>query len=477
MTRLYGIVAALVLVGMSAAQDKAYFQTDFPKEEFVQRRSKMYEYIGSKAIAVIQAARDVDGFEVFRQTNEFYYFTGLDVPHALLLMDGRTKQSTLYLPRRDEGRERSEGKTLSAEDEDLVKTLTGVESVRPVEFLARDLRSRLIRLPAPTLFTPFSPAELGTDSRDTQLAYRASVANDPWDGQESRESHFAGLLHKQFPQFDIKDLSPFIDDMRSVKSDREIALIRRASEIAGYALIEAMRSTQPGVTEYQLDAVARYIYQIHGARREGYNSITAGGTNAWMGHYFRNLDTLRSGDMVLMDYAPDYHYYTSDITRMWPVNGTYTRSQRQLAEYILAYRDALLKRIRPGVTPDAVLDGAAEEMKAYLATVTFEKEIYRNAAEAGLKFRGHLSHPVGLAVHDVGPYRPGPFKKGHVFSVDPMIWVPEEKLYIRMEDVVAVTDNGVELFTDFVPSTPDEIETVMKEQGVLQFRPPVQEMK
>lgn len=477
MTPFRTIFASALLVCISTAQDKAYVQNDFPKEEFIQRRAWVYELIGSNAVAVIQGAPDVDGFEVFRQTNEFYYFTGLDVAHALLLMDGRTKQSMLYLPHRDEGRERSEGKTLSAEDQDLVKALTGVESVRPVEFLARNLQGRLIRLPAPALFTPFSPAELGTDSRDTQLGYRSSVASDPWDGQESRESHFIGLLQEQFPQFEIKDLSPLIDEMRSVKSDREIALIRRASEIAGYALIEAMRSTQPGVTEYQLDAVARYVYLINGARREGYNSITAGGTNAWMGHYFRNLDTLRSGEMVLMDYAPDYHYYTSDITRMWPVNGAFTRSQRQMAEYILAYRNALIKRIKPGVTPDGVMDGAAEEMKAYLASVTFEKEIYRNAAEAGLKFRGHLSHPVGLAVHDVGPYRPGPLKKGHVFSVDPMIWVPEEKLYIRMEDVVVVTNNGVELFTDFLPSTPDEIEKAMKEPGILQFRPPTQEPK
>jgi Xaa-Pro aminopeptidase len=111
-------------------------------------------------------------------------------------------------------------------------------------------------------------------------------------------------------------------------------------------------------------------------------------------------------------------------------------------------------------------------MRAYLAKVTFEKDIYRKAAEGALTFRGHLSHPVGLAVHDVGPYRPGPLKPGHVFSIDPMIWVPEEKLYVRMEDVIVVTATGVENFTDFLPSTPDEIQRTMKEPGVLQFRPP-----
>lgn len=462
-------------LSLAGAQDKVHVQTDFPKEEFIQRRARVYEAIGSKALAIIQGAPNVDGFKVFRQTNEFYYFTGLEVPHALLMMDGRSKRSILYLPHRDEARDANEGKTLSAEDHELVKTLTGVDAVKGVERLAKDFTYALVPSPAPALFTPLSPAERGTDSRDQLVGYQADVSGDPWDGRPSREGHFVSLLRERFPQFEIRDLSPTIDQLRSVKSDREITIIRRASRIAGYALMEAMRSTRPGATEFQLDAVARYIYQSNGARREGYNSITAGGTNAWMGHYFRNLDTLRAGDMVLMDYAPDYQYYTSDITRMWPVSGTFTKSQRQLADFILAYRNALIKRIAPGVMPDSVLSSAAREMRSYLSKVTFEKEIYRKAAESGLTFRGHLSHPVGLAVHDVGPYRPGPFKKGHVFSIDPMIWIPEEKLYVRMEDVVVVTDIGVELFTDFVPSAPDEIERIMKEPGILQFRPPVPE--
>ena len=475
LARISSLLFAVVCLSWS--QDRVYVQNDFPKEEFIQRRGQVLEAIGNKALAIVQGAPNVDGFKVFRQTNEFYYLTGLEVPHALLVIDGRSKRSTLYLPHKDEARDANEGKTPSAEDAEFVRTLTGVDAVKGVEMLARDFMYMLVPSPAPAVYTPFSPAERGTDSRDQQVGYQANVSADPWDGQPSREGRFIALLRERFPQFEIRDLSPTLDQMRSVKSDREVALIRRASQIAGNALMEAMRSTKPGATEYQLDAVARYVFQSSGARREGYNSITAGGTNAWMGHYFRNLDTLRSGDMVLMDYAPEYHYYTSDITRMWPVSGRHTKAQRQLADFILAYRNALLKRIAPGLTPDSIMNGAAEEMRAYLSRATFEKEIYRKAAEAGLKFRGHLSHPVGLAVHDVGPYRPGPLKKGHVFSIDPMIWIPEERLYVRMEDVVVVTASGVELFTDFVPSTPDEIEKTMQESGILQFRPPAPERK
>jgi Xaa-Pro aminopeptidase len=111
--------------------------------------------------------------------------------------------------------------------------------------------------------------------------------------------------------------------------------------LAGLGIIEAMRSTSPGVSEYQLDAAAKYAFYVNGARGDGYASIIGGGTNAYMGHYFRKTDALRDGDLVLMDYAPDYRYYTSDVTRIWPVNGKFTAAQTALVEYVVAYRDAL----------------------------------------------------------------------------------------------------------------------------------------
>jgi Xaa-Pro aminopeptidase len=191
-----------------------------------------------------------------------------------------------------------------------------------------------------------------------------------------------------------------------------------------------------------------------------------------MGHYFRAAAPLRSGDLVLLDYAPEYRYYTSDITRVWPVNGKYTTAQRQLCSFILAYRNALLKRTRGGAHPQRILDEAAAEMAEYLKSAKWENASHQRAAEAALKFRGHLQHPVGMAVHDVGTYTNAPLEPGMVFSIDPMLWVPEEKLYVRMEDVVAVTGTGVEVFTDFMPSTPDEIERFMQTDGMLQKFPP-----
>jgi Xaa-Pro aminopeptidase len=466
------LVLVCVLPLLSPAQGTSLYQTDFTIEEFKARRAKVFDAIGGNSMAIIQGAPSVNGFKVFRQSNEFYYLCGLETPHSYLLLDGRTRKVTLYLPHRDEARERNEGKLLTVEDAELIKKLTGVDAVIGVDLMGRDWIRTLVKVPPPLLYTPFSPAEVGADSRDELLGGMAGAISDPWDGRPSREGHFVQLIRSRYPQFEVRDLSPILDRMRIIKSPREIDLIRRASQLAGLGLMEAMRSTRPGIIEYQLDAAARYIFQINGARREGYSSITAGGTNAWMGHYFRNDSELKDGDLVLMDYAPDYRYYTSDIARMWPVNGKYTDGQRKLCEFILAYRNALLKRIRPGAIPARIMDEAAQEMGEYLNKNKFSQPQYERAAREALKFRGHLSHPVGMAVHDVGSYGDAALKTGMVFSVDPMLWVPEEKLYVRMEDVVAVTEDGVENFTEFIPARPEDIEKTMREEGVLQKRPP-----
>ncbi len=469
------IVFLLPILCQTWAQEKHYYQTDFPKEEFATRRAKIYDAIGTNAIALIQGASGVPGFSVFRQSNTFYYLTGLESAHAYLLLNGRNKKATLYLPHRDEGTERGQGKVLSAEDNELLLQLTGVDRVRGIEFLSTDLiGTGLIRPPAPLLYTPLSPEEYGNDSRDELLASQARSSADPWDGQITREALFVRKLNERVPQFEIRDLSPTLDSMRLIKSPKEIEVIRKATQIAGLGIIEAMRSTQPGLYEYQLDAAAKYIFYLHGARGDGYPSIIGGGTNAYMGHYFHKTDVLKGGDLVIMDYAPDYKYYTSDVTRIWPVNGKYTAEQKELYNFIVAYRDALFKYIKPGVTAGEVLDRAAADMKQYLVGKIFAKPEHLKAVQEGVKFRGHFQHPVGMAVHDVGQLHGVKLRPGMVFTIDPMIWIHEERLYIRIEDVALVTADGVENLSAFVPSRIEDVERTISEKGLIEFRPQIE---
>ena len=473
--RISHVAVLLCLVHLSFAQDKHHYQTDFSKEEFGQRREKIMETIGNNAIALVQGAAGIPGFAVFRQSNTYYYLTGLESPHAYLLINGRNKTSTIYLPHRDEGMERGQGKVLSAEDAALVQALTGIEQVKGIEFLSADLvGTGLIRPPAPLLYTEFSPTEIGNDSRDELLFAQARTSADPWDGQPTRQSLFIQKLQERVPQFEIKDLSPLLDAMRVVKSPKEIELIRRATQMAGLGIIEAMKSTKPGVYEYQLDAAAKYVYYLHGAQGDGYPSIIGGGTNAYMGHYFHKTDELKAGDLVLMDYAPDYNNYTSDVTRIWPVNGKFNEEQKELYNFIVAYRDALFKYIKPGVTSNDVLDGAAADMKQYLVGKKFVKPAHLKAVQEGLTFRGHFQHPVGMAVHDVGRVHGIPLQPGMVFTIDPMIWIDEERLYIRIEDMALVTETGVENMSAFVPSRIEDVERTIKEKGLIDFLPPVE---
>lgn len=468
-SRRTAVLAALVLASavLLHGQGVAPFQDDFPAGEFVARRNQVFDAIGPQAIALIQGAPGVDGFKVFRQSNEFYYLSGLESPHAYLVLDGRTRRTILYLSHRNEALERSTGTVWAAEDHAEVKRLTGVDDVAPVELLSRQTFNTMLRAPRPVLYVPFSPAEGEAQSRDEVLGHQAGVAADPWDGRPSREAHFLRLLDERYPSLERRNLTPILDALRMVKSPREIALIRQASVLAGLGLLEAMKSTRAGVFEYQVAAAARFTFLANGARFEGYNPIAGGGTNAWMGHYSRNLDRLQAGDMVLMDYAPDLRYYTSDVTRMWPVSGTHTDAQRTLADFILEYRTAFFRHIKPGVTPEEVLVLARRDMAPVLARTQFAKATHRKAAEEMLTFRGHLQHPVGMTVHDPGVIWGQPFREGMVFTVDPMMWIPDEKLYVRMEDTIVITKDGMENFTASLASTPQEIEAVMKQDGLL----------
>ncbi len=467
MNKLY-YQLALVMIMALPAEARFHYQSDFSAEDFQVRRNVIYEAIGDN-IAIIQGAEETAG--IYRQSNSFYYLSGLESPSAYMLLNGSTRETVIFLPHRDIGRERVEGQVLSFEDADLVKKLTGVKYVLPLEKMGEELNYYLWRAPHPALYTPHSPDEKTRQSRDEILSSHGRRIADPWDGRPSKAGHFIHLLRLRYPQFEIRDLSATLDLMRTIKDEKEIGLIRKASQLAGLGIMEAMRSTEPGVMEYQLEAAARFVFQTNGAREMSYAAIVGGGQNAWMGHYSANADAVNDGDLILMDMAPDYHYYTSDVARMWPANGTYSKDQRDLYGFVIEYHKAFMRYLRPGVTPAQILEEAAKDMREVLNGISFSKEIYRKACEKALTFGGHIQHPVGMSVHDVGTHRGKPLEVGMVFSIDPMIWVPEEKLYIRMEDVIVITGDGVENLSANLPFEMDDLEALIREEGIVQKRP------
>lgn len=473
MTRRIGIPLCIALVVMLEPAAAQHYQTDFSAEEFRARWNDVFDEIGPDALALVQGAGKVRGFNFPRQYNNFYYLSGIETPHAYLLLDGSNREVVLFLPPRDEKLERSEGKILSAADVELVMQLTGVDDVRSSAAMSGDWLRDFGHDGTQHFYVQFSPSEGTGESRHEILLANQGIADDPWDGRVAREERFRELAQRRNPELELRDLTPVMDRLRTIKSAAEIALVRRASELAGLGLMEAMRSTAPGVYEYQLDAAARYVFLLNGARLEAYRSITASGTqNINNGHYFRNDRRMQDGDLVLMDYAPDYRYYVSDIGRMWPVNGTFDPVQKELLGIVLAYHKAILQRIRPGVTAADILEEARVVMEDEFDRVRFSKPIYEAAARKMVETGGGaFSHLVGMAVHDVGQYKDSVLQPGLVFSVDPQLRVPEEDLYYRYEDTVVVTEDGVENFTDFLPMELADIEALVRQQGIVQLVP------
>ena len=470
---LLGLTTAVV------AQDgMPLFTEDFPPSEFADRRNKVFDAIGAESIVVLQGEPTQRGYTRFRQSNEFYYLTGIEIPHAYLLMDGSSRRSTIFLPHRNRGRERSEGKILSAEDTELVTELSGLDAVGAVEDLATNLSRYGRRGTQTTLYTLFAPAEGMSESRDLGMRRVADAASDPWDGVPSREARFVNMLGDRFPSFEIESLNPILDELRLIKSQREIAILRQAARLSGLGLMEAMRSVEPGQKEKELDAVAKYIYWRNGAQGDAYYSLIASSSNAYHPHYNAGQRIMQDGDFLLMDYAPDYKYYMSDVTRMMPVNGRFSPGQRELYGVYKQFYRAILDHIRPGVTAQRIKQEAVAEMDQILRGWTFSKEIYQSAAEnfvasyarSAENPNTRMGHGVGMATHDVGTFS-GPLREGMVFTIEPALRVPEERIYIRMEDLIIIHADRAEIASDFVPMDIDAIELLMMEEGMLQKYP------
>jgi Xaa-Pro aminopeptidase len=448
-----------------AQSTKSLQPAPFPPEEFADRRRKLAARLEPGAAALVAGAGAPPGLESFRQFNDFHYLSGVLEPGSYLLIAAPAATTTLYLAPRDERSASTEGDSLSSDDPATARRQTGIDAVRSVEGLAGDLAG------LDRLYTVQAPAEGRFVSRGVARHAAERRAADPWANHESPEAHFVSRLRSRFPELEFRDLAPSLEEARLVKSAREIDLLRRAGRLSAIATIEAMRTTHVGVYEHQLAAVADYVFRVNGAEGQAYAPIIATGAHLWYAHWNRLTGQLADGDLVLMDCAPDLAYYTSDIGRIWPANGSFSATQRELYGYVLAYHETLLRSLRPGATSTEILAEAAAQMRAVADRTDFSKPIYREAALRMLTYDGHLSHTVGMAVHDVGEYAGRPLEPGTVFAVDPIMWVPEERVYIRVEDTIAITADGIEVFTEEAPRGIAKIEALVQGGGMLRDYP------
>jgi Xaa-Pro aminopeptidase len=470
------VVLAGVFTTLSAqpAQSKVegppLFSTSLPKEEFAARRAKVFQKIGD-GVVVMQGATETSSYEKFRQSNQFYYLTGVETPRAILVMDGRAKSTTLFLNPTNEQMERSEGPLLGPGA--AAEQLTGIEHVLPrPEFdkAAADLAGR-------TVFTAVRGETVLMGTPDRANAHARARDADPWDQQPSREAWFKTRLTAKAPGAKFENLDDIIDELRMTKSPREIALLRESSKIAGLTMMEAMRSAEPGMYEYEIEAIGDYIFKKNNAMGPAYFGLVAAGRNSAWPHYHAAQAQMKAGDLVLFDYAPDFHYYTSDVTRMFPASGKFTSEQRELYGIYVKVYNAIMTSIRPGPTSE-ILKDVVRKMDDAMASHQFANPKYRAAAArfvegyrtrlASPRAGATLGHMVGMEVHDVQEnftvYEPG-----MVFTIEPALTIPEDRVYIRLEDMIVITPTGYENMSGFAPIEIDAIEKLMAEPGIAQL--------
>ncbi len=392
------------------------------------RRARLIDALEGK-LALIGADRlkDVEGDypqdSDFRQDANFFYLTGLEEPQGWLVVNaGRPGAVALYLVPRNPATETWTGRRLGPGPE--ARRLSGIEDVRDVSELGDDLRGWLSLGDQAVL-------SLG-DQRD-----RSSV--DRW---------LSGIA--------VQPAGPLLARLRLIKDEDELRRLRRAIAITVEAQREAWRVAEPGMHEYEIEAALEYVFHVEGAERVGFPSIVGSGPNTTTLHYDKNRRRTEAGDLLLIDVGAEFGYYTADVTRTVPVNGTFTPRQRALYELVLGAQEAGLAAVRPGNT-------MRDAYRAAVAYLDVNSGDLCGSRRCSTYFNHGLSHWLGMDVHDVGDTRTR-FEPGMVLTVEPGIYLTDEGLGIRIEDDVLVTATGHELLTAALPRRPDEIEAVMREE-------------
>lgn len=430
-------------------------------DTFQQRRQALLAKMAPGSAALIFAAPEVtrsnDSEYPFRQNSDFWYFTGFNEPQALLVLiksDATHNHSVLFNRVRDLTAEIWFGRRLG---QDAAPEKLGVDRALPWDDIGQQLHLLLNGL---------------------DVVYHAQG-----EYAEADKLVFAALekLRRGFRQnfsapVTLTDWRPWVHEMRLFKGPEEIDLLRRAGKISALAHTRAMEACRPGQFEYQLEGEIHYVFNRHGARFPAYNTIVGSGENGCILHYTENESELRDGDLVLIDAGCEFHGYAGDITRTFPVNGTFSAPQRAIYDIVLASLYKALALFRPGVSIREVNEEVVRIMVSGLVDLGILQGDVETliAEEAHRQFFMHgLSHWLGLDVHDVGHYgtpsRDRVLEPGMVLTVEPGLYIAPDAdapveyrgIGVRIEDDILITETGNENLTESVVKDADAIEALM----------------
>ncbi len=433
------------------------------KAEFRRRRQLLSKGLSPNGIAIFHSGREMErnggtNFP-FRQNSDFYYLCGFNEPEAaLIILPGkRQHRFILFCRRRDRNSEIWDG--IRSGPEGALSDFGAAESF-PIDLIDEVLPKFLIG--RSKVYYPFQ------DSQEITQKIMDWI-------KISRQMNFDYSSVKP----ELCDVKNYLDELRLVKSKAEISLMRTAAKITASAHLRAMRFCEPGKFEYQLQAEIEHEFALNGARYPAYPSIVGGGKNGCILHYVENSDVLTNKDLVLIDAGCEFEHYAADVTRTFPVSGTFNPAQRSVYEIVLNAQKAAIKQVRPGNRWNRPHDAAVRVITKGLLDLGLLKGVLDDLIkkEAYRDFYMHRTgHWLGLDVHDSGKYKVNnrwrKFEPGMVLTVEPGIYIAPDKykipsrwrgIGIRIEDDVLVTDQGCEVLTRNIPKEPDDIEKIMRQ--------------
>ena len=416
-----------------------------PNSDFRMRRQSL----ASKArggVVLLFASNEAEGpndLYGYRPDDNFFYLSGWSEPGAALLIVGaadpkdHSYTEILFLPNHNPSQEKWTGPKLGADSSDAGK-ITGFDHVEVLD----NLRSELVRL---------LPAKKATVYTDVVADGEISNSAAPLDWLKRANSFPVGVS--------FQDVRPMLASLRTYKGAGEIERIRHATDASIAAHFAAMRTVKSGVTEREISALMQYEWGKRGCERPAYAPIVGSGFNSTVLHYSDDSGTMQSGEVVVIDAAGEYSMYASDITRTLPVSGKFTARQREIYDIVLGAQQAAIDAFRSGKSslrkdqPNSIYDVAYNYINSH------GKDLH--GEPLGKYFIHGLSHYVGLNVHDAGDYNV-PLGPGAVFTIEPGIYIPEEKLGVRIEDILYVDPDGklINLTTN-LPHTADDVEHAM----------------
>jgi Xaa-Pro aminopeptidase len=377
----------------------------------------------------------------YRPDDNFFYLSGWSEPGAGLLITGgspdRPYTEIFFLPAHNPGQERWTGPKLGPENPNATMA-TGFDRVEEID----NLRSELIRL------LPAQQATVYTDVAGDERSSHSQAAID-WLKRANA-----------FPlSVSFHDVRPLLASLRTYKDAGELERIRKATEASMAGHLAAMRALKPGITERELSALLQYEWGKRGCARPSYAPIVGAGFNSTVLHYSDDSGVAQAGDVVVIDAAGEYAMYASDITRTLPVNGKFTARQREIYDIVLGAQQAAIKAFQSGKSrlarnhADSLYDVAFNYINSHGTDLAGQP--------LGRYFIHGLGHYVGLNVHDEGDYEV-PVAPGMVFTIEPGIYIPEEKLGVRIEDIFYVEKDGrLVNLTSTLPHTAEEVEHAM----------------